>query len=251
MGAALASGCSATVDIRVDVVRSGHGSVTLEVQVPQATATQVADLKAGLPVADLRQAGWVVAGPGPGPAGSTLIIASHAFTSLAQVPVLVADIAGSGPIASRPFRLAVDEHTGVLEDRFTASGAVNLDCSIACFDDPRLAQQVGYPLGVPPAQLARLLGPDPDRDITFGFQLSLPGRLSSDNATRSNKSVLVWMPSLGRDTPLTAATESVNLPLLRQLLVAVSAGALVVLATAAAVLVRRRRRRGVTVTAPD
>jgi len=249
----LTGGCGAAVDVRVDVARSGHGSVTVQVEVPRATAAEVADLHQGLPVADLRQGGWAISGPRPGPNGSTLISASHPFSSLSQVPVLVADIAGSGPpgSAGRPFRLVVSESPGTLEDRFRASGAVDLHCSLSCFDDPGLAQAVGYPLGAPQAELARLLGPRPGRDLTFRFELALPGHVTQANtAARAAPGDLVWAVELGRARSLAATTESVNTAFVVDLLLAVGAGALVV-ATSAAWLLRRRRRGPASVTAPE
>ena len=234
-------GCSASVSVRVAVDRTGQGSVSVTVAVPTATAAEVQDLQAGLPLGDLRRGGWTVQGPGPGPAGTTVVSARHAFSALSEVPVLVADIAGSGPIDQRPFRLAIAEDKGTLEDRFVASGVVDLRCSMSCFDDPRLAQDVGYPLGLPPAQLSRLLGNHPDRDLSFRFQVSLPGSTSASNALLSRKGLLVWFPALGRSTSLSATTDSVNEALVRELLIAIAAGALVVLATAAFLFVRRRR----------
>jgi hypothetical protein len=220
------------------------------------------DLRAGLPLADLRQAGWNVDGPRPGPAGSTWVSASHSFSRLSQVPVLVADVAGSGPVAGRPFRVAVQEQKGALEDRFDITGSADLKCALACFDDPHLTQDVGYPLGLPPAELARLLGGDPNRDLTFRLEVSLPGRASghgasgraraSGGATASGRAttVFTWAPVLGRSTSLAATTESVNVEVVRDLLLAVGAGAVVVLATPVLLLLRRRRRRhrGETVT---
>jgi hypothetical protein len=251
LAALIASGCGASVDVRVVVDRSGAGTVTLTITVPKATAAKVEDLRAGLPVADLRLAGWVVDGPHHGPAGSTWVSASHPFSSLSQVQVLVADIAGSGPVGARPFQLAIGRAQGFLEDRFTARGTVDLDCSMACFDDPRLAEDVGYPLGVAPSQLAHILGPHPDQDISFRFEVSLPGRVSSSDAAVRTKNGLVWAPALGRSTLVVASTESVNLATVGYLLSAVGTGVLVVLATAGGLVVRRRRRLAVPVTGPS
>jgi hypothetical protein len=223
--------------------------VAVTVTVPKATAAALEDLRAGLPVADLRQAGWVVEGPRPGPAGSIWVSARHPFSQLSQVPGLVADIAGSGSVGSRPFQLAIAEAKGTLEDRFTASGKAQLGCGMACFDDPRLAQNTGYPLGIPPAQLAQMLGPHPGRDLTFRLEVSLPGRVSSSDAPARTKQALVWSPALGHTTLVAATTESVNVVLVKRLLIAVGAGALVVFGSAVALIVRRRRRRpGIIVT---
>jgi len=251
VGSAVAAGamavmlgaCGANVNVTVDVTGSGHGSVTVVVTVPKATASEVEDLSVGLPVADLLQAGWLVRGPGPGAAGSSVVTASHTFSKLSQIPVLVADIAGAGPVTGRPFRLVVAERRGTLSDRFVASGTIDLRCSVSCFDDPRLAATVGYPLGLPPAELDKLLGPQPARDLSFHFQVSLPGRTTASNVPGGPKrGALVWSPVLGGSASVTATTEDVNLPLLRHLVAAISAGALLVLCSAAYLVGRDRWR---------
>jgi hypothetical protein len=292
LGAVLFSACGANFAVEVDVGLSGQGSVTLTVTLPKATAAGVEDLKAGLPVADLRAAGWVVTGPASGQGGKVTVEASHRFSRLAQVPALVADIAGSGPERSRPFRLAVSEDRQLLHDRFAASGAVDLRCGLACFDDAQLLSRVGYPLGLPPAEVARLLA-NPAKELTFRFLVVLPGKASSTNAASrtstnqgpqgtplpaggprpqgaavvpANQSTpstgqqsrtgrsrassqtspgveLIWVPVLGRATPIAASSDYVRTAVIEQLAVAVGGGTVLVLATAGFLLWRRRHRR--------
>ena len=243
--AVLMSGCGATVNLRVSVGRSGSGSVALVVSFPAATAAQLEDLKAGLPVADLRAAGWVVEGPKPGPESSTVVSASHTFSNLSQVPALVADVAGSGPERSRPFRLTVTELPGLLQDHYLASGTVDLRCWLSCFNDPRLAASVGYPLGLSPAEVHRLFGAHPGDELTFGFEVLLPGTVTSSDASgNAGGSDLVWSPVLGKATTVFASSKTENLPLIRALAAAIGAGALVVLLTASYLLWRGCRRRG-------
>jgi len=224
--AVLISGCGATVNLRVVIGRSGSGSVVLVVNFPKATAARLEDLTAGLPVADLRAAGWVVEGPKPGPNGSTVVGASHTFANLTKVPALVADIAGSGPEEGRPFRLAVTKLSGLLQDHYTATGIVDLRCWLSCFNDPRLAASVGYPLGLSPAEVHRLFGPHPGDELKFGFEVLLPGTVTSSDASGHG-----------------ASSETENVALVRALAAAIGAGALVVILTASYLLWRRRRRR--------
>jgi hypothetical protein len=241
--------CGANVDLRVVVAPSGSGSVTLSVAFPSATAAQIEDLKNGLPVADLRAAGWVVNAARPGPGGTTVVSASHTFSELSQVPALVADIAGSGPEADRPFRLAVNEVPGFLQDNYTASGSVDLRCSLSCFDDPKLAASVGYALGLPSSQVHQLIA-DPAKEIEFRLELVLPGQVTSSDATVPGDSggAIVWSPVLGGTTPVSASSKVVDRSLVEALGIAVAAGAFVVLVTAAFVVWngrhRRRRNRG-------
>jgi hypothetical protein len=242
--AVLVSGCGATVNLRVVVGRSGSGTVTLVVDFPKSTAAQLEDLRAGLPVADLRAAGWVVEGPKPGPNGGTVVGASHSFADLAQIPALVADVAGSGPEKSRPFRLAVTKLPGLLQDHYTATGVVDLRCWLSCFDDPLLAASVGYPLGLSPAEVHRLVGLHPGDEIKFSFEVHLPGTVTfSDASARAGGGGLFWSPALGAATTLAASSETENVALVHALAAAIGAGALVVLLTASYLLWRRRRRR--------
>ena len=236
--------CGADVAVRVVVAPSGTGSVSLIVTFPRATASQVEDLKTGLPVADLRSAGWVVRGPRPGPNGTTVVSASHSFSDLSQVPALVADIAGNGPEADRPFRLAVNEVPGYLQDNYTASGTVDLRCSLSCFDDPRLAARVGNALGLPPSQLHQLIS-DPAKEIAFRMEVELPGQVTTSDAgtTAAAGGALIWSPVLGQATVVTASSKVVDKSRIEALGIAVGAGAFVVLVTALIVVWSGRRHR--------
>jgi hypothetical protein len=241
------SACGADVNLRVVVGRSGAGSVTLAVTVPRSTASQVEDLKNGLPVGDLAAAGWVVKGPEAGPAGTTVVSASHSFSNPSEVPALVADIAGSGPEASRPFRLAVEEQPGFLQNSYTASGSVDLRCSLACFDDPKLAASVGYALGMPTSEVRQLIGNDPGKEIIFRVEVLLPGQVTTTDASaKADGGTLVWSPVLGQATPVVASSKVVDTARVQALGIAIAVGALVVAVTAFYVVWsgRRRRRRG-------
>ena len=172
--------------------------------------------------------------------------ASHAFSNLSEVPALVADIAGNGPEAKRPFQLAVNEQPGFLQNSYTASGSVDLQCSLSCFDDPKLATSVGYALGMPPSEVRQLVA-DPAKDIDFRVEVVLPGQVTtSDAAGSGDGSTLVWSPVLGQATPVVASSKVVDTGRVRSLAIAIGAGALIVVATAIYVVWsgRRRRRRG-------
>ena len=236
--------CGARVDINVAVARTGSGSVTVEVQLPAGTADAIEDLRKGLPVADLRQAGWAVAGPHAGPSGSTVVAATHAFSTLSQLPTLIADIAGGGAVGGRPFRLTITEQIGALRDSFQAAGTVDLRCDLACFDDPSLAARVGYPLGLPQAAISKLFGNNLATAVRFRFRLSLPGRATSAGLNEAGgSSIWASSPALGGVTRIDASSVNVNVAFLRRLSAAIGAGALVVLFTAAWLFRRQRRRR--------
>ncbi len=238
--------CGANVNLQVAVNPSGAGTVTLAVTVPDSTAAQIEDLKNGLPVGDLRAAGWVVSGPRPGPAGTTVVSASHTFANHSEVPALVADIAGNGPEANRPFRLSVQVQPGFLQNSYTASGSVDLRCSLSCFDDPKLAASVGYALGMPASEVRQLVG-DPAKSISFRVEVVLPGQVTTTDAgARGDGGTLIWSPVLGQSTSVVASSKVVDTGRVRALAIAIAAGAFVVAVTAFYLVWsgRRRRRRG-------
>ncbi len=244
---AVLGACGADIGVSVDVGTKGQGSVTVRVSLPKATAAEIEDLETGLPVADLRRAGWAVEGPAPGQGGATVVSATHPFSQLGQVPALVADIAGKGPVGGRPFRLAIVEHPGFFSNQFVASGVVDLRCGLSCFGNPGLAARVGYPLGLPPAALSKLFGPHPAREVTFHFEVRLPGHEGSSDARRSASSggtaSLGWSPVLGQLTSINASTRELRTAFLERLLVAVGVAALVLVMVLGYLIWRRRRRR--------
>ena len=89
----------------------------------------------------------------------------------------------------------------MLQDHYLASGTVDLRCWLSCFDDPGLAASVGYPLGLSPAEVHRLFGAHPGDELTFGFEVLLPGTVTSSDASgHAGGSGLVWSPVLGKTT---------------------------------------------------
>lgn len=133
----------------------------------------------------------------------------------------------------------------MLQDHYLASGTVDLRCWLSCFNDPRLAASIGYPLGLSPAEVHRLVGAHPGDELTFGFEVLLPGTVTSSDASgHAGESGLVWSPVLGKTTTIFASSKTENLPLIRALAAAIGAGALVVTFTASYLLWRGRRRRG-------
>lgn len=221
------------------------------VTLDRAAASRIPDLRSGLPVDDLRSAGWTVVGPVTGPSGTVSVQASHTFSRPAELPILMADIAGHGPAGKRPFQLAVKESHGFLADHYQATGAVDLTCSLACFDDPRLDRDVGYPLGLAPGQLRALLAGPGAPHITFGFKLSLPGTVSSGPTLGRAKvsrgtggPLFTWVTPLGSDSVIAVSSVKVDARRVHQVMAAVGAGAVVVLVTVAVLLGRRLRRAG-------
>jgi hypothetical protein len=137
-----------------------------------------------------------------------------------------------------------------LRDAFTASGQVDLSCGLSCFDDAKLAKDVGQPLGLSAQQLRRALGPVPATELRFYFQLSLPGQVKTTNAdSQSRGGELGWATPLGQGTNLVATSESVDHTLVDEL-VAAGAAAIFLVGATALVLLWRRHRGADPVTRP-
>jgi hypothetical protein len=240
------SGCQVNTVVAVHAQANGQGTVAVKVTMDQAAVQAVGGpsaLSAQLDVTDLEAAGWKVSGPGPGPGSSTVISASHAFSTPAEAGQLVADLAGSGPAGTRPFRLAITRHSSFWHVHTDLAGTVNLTCGLNCFGDSGLASSLGSSTGFNPAPLIAQSHENPAQVFTFAVNARLPGRVASTNASSNDRGLLTWTPQLGQTLVLSATTKSWNWGHL--IAIFVLAGivflALVVLGV---VKWRSRRRRG-------
>lgn len=174
--------------------------------------------------------------------------ATHTFSSFSQVPYLAAEIAGSGPLRTRPFRVTLTRSSSALRAQYSVRALVDLRCAMACFADPALEHSLGYGLGLPPGALRQALGPHPDRDLAFSVVLSLPGKAlgrpqgAPRRSLRPGEVTRSFPVALGAQISAGFRTEVVDTARLQQLLAWVCAGALVVLLTAASLVLRHRRR---------
>jgi hypothetical protein len=242
-----ASGCRVATSVRVVTDAHGRGAVSLTVNLDRVAVAEVggqAALAAQLRVADLVAAGWTVAGPVPVSGGGTVITASHPFATWTQASALVANLAGSGPAAARPFRLTVSRRDTFWRTETALSGVVDLRCGLACFGDPALQRATGSPVGVDPRSLAAGAAIQPAEAFTFSLSAQLPGSLVHTDAPSRQGGVLTWQPRLGQVVVLAAQTRSWNAGRIRGAVV--GASVLLVLVAIATVWWwrRRRRRRG-------
>ncbi len=202
-------------------------------------------LAAQLQYADLRAAGWVVTGPASGPGSTTVVFASHAFTTPAQASSLMAELAGSGPAATRPFRLSLTKRHSFWRDETLLRGQVDLRCGVDCFGDSGLTTALGFPTGVNPSALAAAAGQQSDQVFSFALDAHLPGHVVNSNGTTLAGGVVQWTPQLGQQIQLAALTRTWNTG--RLVGASLAAGAIVVLGAAMGVywwLRHRRRKRG-------
>ena len=188
--------------------RSGRGLSPWRT-VPKGTAALVEDLKGGLPVGDLRRriGWWTVPGAG------------RRAARRQRQPYVLQPVGAASPggghrrqraWANRPFRLAVEEQAGFLQKSYTATGSVDLRCSLACFDDPKLATSVGYPLGLPASEVRQLVGSHPKQEITFQVRSASPGPVTTTDAAAGREGMLVWSPVLGHSTSVVATSKVVD-----------------------------------------
>jgi hypothetical protein len=244
----LLTGCQVHTQVTVYEAGSGRGVVTVTVSLDRAALAAVGGepaLAAQLQSADLRAAGWVVTGPTTGPGSTTVITALHAYTTLAQARGLMADLAGSGAMATRPFRLSLAEHRSFWRHETVLQGQVDLRCGVDCFGDSGLTAALGFATGVNPGALAAAAGQRPDQVFTFAVDAHLPGHVVDSNGTPLPGGALQWTPQLGRQVQLSALTRTWNTG--RIVFASVAAGALAVLGVVMGVywwLRFRRRRRG-------
>lgn len=239
---AFAAGCQVHTDVDVDTTPQGTGTVQVTVTLDKAATEAVGDIKSQLQTTDLTAAGWQVTGPITEAGGSTVIQATHTFSSLPEASTLVAEIAGTGTVESRPFQLEVTHHKSFWSTSTELVGRADLRCDLDCFGDSALKRELGVSTGVDPGSVA-----SQKRDFTFGVSVTLPGHLQSTNASSVTGNRLAWTPPLGQDTVLSATTSDRNDA---HVLGAVALGAFVVLVVIVSVVTvllwrrsRRRRRR--------
>jgi hypothetical protein len=230
------AGCQVHTQVDIQTKSNGTGQVDVSVTFDRAAAAAVGDLSSQLRTSDLRAAGWTVTGPFAAAAGSTEVEASHRFSDLAQASAIVAEIAGSGSPAQRPFRLALRRTTDWWGSHTFLSGVVDLHCDLACFGDPGLTKQLGTSTGI------KVPAPSKSRqEFTFGVQVSLPGTLQSAGSATRAGDALRWRVPLGSRTVLSATTSTLDETHIVG--TAVAGGVGLVVLVIAAVFGRRRFRR--------
>jgi hypothetical protein len=233
----LASGCGVQTRVQVTARSNGTGTVAVVVTLDRAATAGVGDVAGQLQTADLVRAGWTIR-TARGTAGATVIRATHGYSTPAQASALVADIAGTGPAASRPFRLTLTQTHGWWRSTTEVRGVADLRCDLACFGDAGLTRQLGQSTGVSPGSVA-----EQKRDFTFGLAVTVPERIGSTNATVRATHTVGWNPPLGTRTVLLATSSSVSVTHVAVTLAVAAAVLLVVLVVIVIGLRRRRRRR--------
>jgi hypothetical protein len=242
---AVLTGCQVRTQVGVYQAASGRGVVAVSVSLDRSALAAVGGepaLAAQLQSADLRAAGWVVTGPETGPGTTTVVSASHAFTTPAQASTLMAELAGSGSPSTRPFRLSLTNRHSFWRDETVLQGQVDLRCGVDCFGDSGLTTALGFPTGVNPGALAAAARQQPDQVFSFSVDAHLPGHVVNSNGTTVNGGAVRWTPQLGQQIQLAAVTRAWNTG--RIVAARLAAGVVVLLGIGTGVywLLRRRRR---------
>jgi hypothetical protein len=238
----MAAGCGVGTGVDVAVRPDGTGTVGVTVTLDPAALTQVGDLAAQLQTSDLARAGWTVAGPRTGPDGSEVVSATKPFATPAQAGTDLAALAGSGPAATRPFRVDVTRRHTFWHTSLAVSGTVDLTCGIGCFGDAGLARQLGSSVGVNPGSLTSQSGQTAAQVLTFSVVVHLPGQVRAVSPGVVDGHTVTWTPVLGHALAVAASSRSLN----SGAVTAVAAGGavlLILLIAAVLIVVRRRRRR--------
>ncbi|HVX16717.1 MAG TPA: hypothetical protein VHA73_01685 [Acidimicrobiales bacterium] len=136
----LLAGCQATADVTVKVKNDGSGEIEVVVRVDAAAAKRLPPPAGLLSVADLRRAGWTVAGPTVGPDGSFSATVSHHFASLIDGNRLLAELSGpEGPLRD----LHMSRHVSLTSTRWRLDGTVDLSKGVDALGDPTLTAALG------------------------------------------------------------------------------------------------------------
>ncbi len=161
----------------------------------------------------------------------------------AEAGQLVADLAGTGPAASRPFQLNISRRSNFWHVYTDLAGRVNLTCGLQCFGDSGLQSSLGSPTGFNPAPLIAQSHQDPAQVFSFSFNARMPGRVASTNASANERGVLTWTPRLGQTLVLSATTQDWNWDHLIALFVVAGIVLLGLIVLGAMIWRSRRRRR--------
>jgi hypothetical protein len=245
---ATASGCRVNSVVTIDAGSGGQGRVGVTLTMDQAAVQAIGGrtaLTAQLSDADLLAAGWSVTGPTTAPGSTVVITASHPYTTVTEASQLVADLAGSGPASSRPFRVALVHRSDFWHVYTDLSGSADLTCGLGCFGDSGLESSLGSSTGIDPAPLVAQADQTPAQIFGFALDARLPGSIQHSNASSDEGGLLRWTPQIGHDVVISATTEDWNWGDLAPIIAGIG---LIVVAFLVAALVlwrsKRRKRKG-------
>lgn len=202
-----AVGCRMEAAVRVEVDPDGAGLVTVAVIADAAAVTLVPELREGLLVDEIRDAGWVVEGPTARGDGGVEVRALKRFESASQLPLILDELVGPGVIFS-DVELTQDRSFGQTDYAFTMS--VNPTPPLEVFSDEALAGVLdGNYFGRSTEELLAATGPVED-SLSLSFALAMPDEDAEFTASTDDLdgATATWSFAYGDEpTVLTAAAS--------------------------------------------
>jgi hypothetical protein len=244
----LLGACDVRTEVNVVVEESGAGTVTVAVGLDPDAVDRLPSLDDVVLVDDLDEAGWTVTGPDRDGEGTTWYRAEKPFATPDEATAILTDI--SGP--DGPFKdLTLSRDLAMARTRFEFTGAVDLTSGLGAFGDAALAQSLeGHPLGEPIEAIEARLGEAAAEVFSFELAVRMPGDVDSNAPPTDDASTneAVWAPSLAdtRPTEVAASSEVWRSTTVLALVVAATAGLVLVAWGIAQLVVRRRRHRRAT-----
>jgi hypothetical protein len=227
----LCTACKLSIAVGVDVHADGSGVVRATVTLDKEAAERLQRAGGRLEAADLRKAGWKVAGPTAAKDGGASLVATKSFNTPAELPAIIDEVAGPRrPL--RDFKLVRERSFAKTRTAFT--GVVDLTAGVDAFGDDRLKDQTGADIGVDAKELERQAGVALNRFFSVQVAVRLPGSVSGNAPTKAGNGA-VWSPQLGERAALSATGSQVDVRRIVLIAIAVTAGGALVV-----VLLRRR-----------
>lgn len=246
----LATGCRAEVLVDIDVDEAGSGMVTAALALDPEAAAQLVDLRTGLQLADLQQAGWRVGEPEERDDGWTEVQVAKEFGNPQQLSVVLDELDGPDGVF-RDIELQRSKTFARID--YQLSGALDPSGGFQRFADPELEAALGTTV----VELAAQEGFSPDQ-VRVRLQTDLPGELRDASLIGTSEAVdgtVAWSVTLGETSPVpisAATTSRLVAPLVLRgvaVVAAVLAG-LVLLGHALRLIRPETRRRPATAVRP-
>jgi hypothetical protein len=231
--------CRAQVEVRVTLTANGSGTVVATLTLDRQAVAAVGDR---IDVADLRAAGWRVAGPAPAPDGSETFTVFHPFANPAEARSLLARLGG-------PLRLTVTHARHIASSSVGLHGVVDLRGGVDALAGSTPALPGGAAAAL--AAVARSGGTVPAFSVSVvGAFPGTPSRVVGGG--RVEGTTVTWNTPFGQATVLSATSTRTNAAARRWLVAAAACviALLVVLAVQAGVAARRRAGGGAVTPPP-
>ena len=170
--ALFATACQVDAVVDVEVGEDGSGIVRLTVAFDEAIVEAAPELRDGLRVEDLEQAGWLLEGPREAESGGAVVyIATKSFVSPDHLPTVLDEIAGSSGLFSD---FGVERSRSFARTTYTVTGQIDPSIDLTTFGDDAITGLIGEPLGASRAELEARAGRPLSETVSLEFSVTLP-----------------------------------------------------------------------------